>query len=353
MMTDKNMKTLIVGGGMTGLCTAVHLAELGLDSVIVEKASEPGGHLKDHYLLFPHQHKASDVLGEKLQQVREMANIEILTNSKVTGISGEPGAFKITVTNESSSQSIDAGAIVLATGFEGMDMGNLYEYGYTMHKNIITGLEFEKLISDSENAGNKPGRPSDGTAPKNAAIIMCTGSRDEKHNMFCCEVGCRAGLNHAYYLKETFGDNITVFICYIDIRSTGKDCEDFYRKVRERDVHFIKSRPSEILAVDEHFARFNVFDLITHKLLQIEADLIILETALVPRTEQKTLNDIFHLDVDETGFVAVNDYYHQTESNVPGIFLAGSTTGPRDLPGTMANAALAAANVAKLLKNDF
>ena len=351
-MSDKNLKTLIVGGGMAGLSCAAHLADMGLDSIIIEKASEPGGHLKDHHTLFPHQHMASDVLGEKLKQVQGSSNIEIITDSQVKGISGAPGAFQVTVTTDEATRTIEAGAVVIATGFDGMDMADMYEYSYTLHKNVITGLEFEKLVNDNETAGEKPGRPSDGAAPKSAVIIMCTGSRDEKHNLFCCEVGCRAGLNHAHYLKETFGDEISVFICYIDIRATGKDNEDFYRKVREMDVHFIKSRPSEILAVDEHYARFNVFDLITHKLLQLESDLIILETALVPHAEQNALNDALQLETDDTGFIALSDYYQPSESKVPGIFLAGTASCPRDLPGTMANAALAAQEVARLLRTD-
>jgi heterodisulfide reductase subunit A len=353
-MAETNNLILIIGGGIAGMSIASNLANLGLGSVIVEKDTALGGHLKNHYSLFPHDQKASELLDEYLTKIQK-DNIEIYTGSQVSSISGERGAFQVTVITKTedgkeSTKILDVGAVVIATGFAGMDTDTIYEYSYSLHKNIITGLEFEQMLNDSKKADKNFGRPSDGGAPQSAAIIMCTGSRDEKHNLSCCEVGCRAGLNHAFQLKKLFGDSINVTICYIDIRATGKDNEDFYRQVREMDVHLIKSRPSEISKLDEHHARFNVFDLVTHKLLQIESDLIILETALEPHPEQAALNDMMKLEVDDTGFLACPNYYRPHESATKGVFFAGTATGPRDLPGTIANAAMVAAEIAYIFR---
>ncbi|UCH88554.1 MAG: CoB--CoM heterodisulfide reductase iron-sulfur subunit A family protein [Thermoplasmata archaeon] len=353
----ENKRTLIIGGGIAGLTVASQLADRNLSSIIVEKESALGGHLKSHYSLFPHQQKASEFLEEALKQIQDNSNVEVLTNSVVKDISGEAGTYNVKIETgtgegDAQAQSLEVGTIVIATGFEGMDANTLHEYSYTQHKNVITGLEFEELLNDAKSNGKPLGRPSDNSAPQNATVVLCTGSRDEKFNEFCCEVGCRAGLNHAYQLKDMFGDAIQVFLCYIDVRATGRDNEVFYTNVREKDVHLVRGRPSEISKIDDNFARFIIFDQITHKLLQIESDLIILETALVPNSTQGALNEMMSLETDDTGFLSASNYFQPVESSSSGIYIAGTASGPRDVPGTIANAALTAATIAKQIMGE-
>lgn len=355
-MSEDKSPALIIGGGMAGMSVAAVLSDLGLKSIIVEQDRNLGGHINEHLTLFPDQRNASEVFSEKLELVENNPNVEIMTGSRIESISGEFGAFTVKVVPtdidaDDKKKTVEAKTIVIATGFEGMNADNIFEYSYSLHNNIITGLEFEKMIFDKAASGEKPGRPSDNAPPKSAAVIMCTGSRDEKHNEFCCEVGCRVGLNHALFLKDTFGPDIDVVVCYIDIRATGKDNENLYTRVREKGVRFIKSRPSEISKIDEDTAKFIVFDLITHKLLQIESDLIILETGLIPRNGQGAINEMLGLETDESGFLKSPDYFKPFCSTKKGVFIAGTAAGPKDLPGTISGAALTAAEVAKILKD--
>ena len=233
------------------------------------------------------------------------------------------------------------GAVIVATGIVPYDLAALAELGYGRSPNILTGLEFEILFGPRGPTKGDVLRPSDGKRPGTVAILTCVGSRDEKHRPYCCQVGCMNALNQAYTIKEKLGEGADVYVCFTDVRAHGKYYEEFYRKVRGMQVKFIRGKPSEVIVDFDGSLGFDIFDTATHKLLKLKPDLIVLEPALVNGAPQ--LAKILGVELDREGFFAVDsDYSMPVKSSSPGIFIAGTASGPRDVVSAMANASAAA-----------
>jgi heterodisulfide reductase subunit A len=241
------------------------------------------------------------------------------------------------------------GAVIVATGMVPYDAAALAELGYGRSPDIITGLEFEIIFGPRGPVKGDILRPSDGKRPATVAILTCVGSRDEKHRPYCCQVGCMNALNQAYTVKERLGEGTEVYVCFTDVRAHGKYYEEFYRKVRGMQVKFIRGKPSEVMVDYDGSLVFDIFDTATHKLLKLKPDLIVLEPALVNGAPQ--LAKILGVELDREGFFAVDsDYSMPVKSSSPGIFVAGTASGPRDVVSAMANASAAALEAARFLK---
>jgi len=241
------------------------------------------------------------------------------------------------------------GAVIVATGIVPYDLAVLAELGYGRSPDILTGLEFEILFGPRGPTKGDVLRPSDGKRPGTVAILTCVGSRDEKHRPYCCQVGCMNALNQAYTVKERLGEGADVYVCFTDVRAHGKYYEEFYRKVRGMQVKFIRGKPSEVMVDYDGSLGFDIFDTATHKLLKLKPDLIVLETALVNGAPQ--LAKILGVALDREGFFAVDsDYSMPVKSSSPGIFIAGTASGPKDVVSAMANASAAALEAARFMK---
>jgi heterodisulfide reductase subunit A len=233
------------------------------------------------------------------------------------------------------------GVIIVATGMVPYELAALAELGYGRSPDILTGLEFEILFGPRGPTKGEILRPSDGKRPGTVAILTCVGSRDEKHRPYCCQIGCMNALNQAYTVKERLGEGAEVYVCFTDVRAHGKYYEEFYRKVRGMQVKFIRGKPSEVTVDFDQSLGFDIFDTATHKLLKLKPDLIVLEPALVNGAPQ--LAKVLGVELDREGFFAVDsDYSMPVLSSSPGIFIAGTASGPRDVVSAMANASAAA-----------
>jgi heterodisulfide reductase subunit A len=241
------------------------------------------------------------------------------------------------------------GAVIVATGIVPYDLSALAELGYGRSPDIITGLEFEILYGPKGPTGGKILRPSDGRQPGTVAILTCVGSRDEKHRPYCCQVGCMNALNQAFTIKEKLGDDSDVYVCFTDVRAHGKYYEEFYRTVRGMQVKFIRGKPSEVMVDFDKSLSFDIFDTATHKLLKLKADLIVLEPALVNGAPE--LAAILGVKLDQEGFFSIDsDYSMPVKSSSPGIFIAGTASGPKDVVSAMANASAAALAAEQFMK---
>jgi heterodisulfide reductase subunit A len=249
------------------------------------------------------------------------------------------GAVRLDEKAATVRESFDS--VIVATGIVPYDLRRLAELGYGRSPNIITGLEFEILFRPDGPAGGDIVRPSDGRRPGTVAILTCVGSRDEKHRPYCCQVGCMNALNQAFTVKERLGEEAGVFVCFTDVRAHGKYYEEFYRQVRGMLVKFIRGKPSEVMVDRDGSLSFDIFDTSTHKLLKLRPDMIVLEPALVNAAPE--LAKLLGVELDREGFFSLDkDYSLPVRSSVPGIFLAGTATGPKDVVSTMANASVAA-----------
>ena len=245
------------------------------------------------------------------------------------------------VYNQRPEESIlDVDAVIVATGFKPYVVEKKGQYKYGVYRNVITGMEYERLCSPKGPTSGKILRINDLEKPKSVVYILCVGSRDEDNNEYCCRIGCLNALKHAYLLKDQYGDDVDAHICYTDIRAVGKRAEKFYRRVRESEVNFIHGEPSEIRELPDKSLTIEVYDQATSKLLSITADIIVLETGLEPEIG---LDKKLGIPLTENSFFKeAHPQLAPNETAVKGIFLAGAVQEPMSITQTMANASAAA-----------
>jgi heterodisulfide reductase subunit A len=244
--------------------------------------------------------------------------------------------------------TLEVGAVILATGYDVFDPSVIKRYGYGRYKNVYTGLEVERLTSAS---GPTNGRIilRDGRTPSTVVIIHCVGSRDENYHVYCSRVCCMYAMKLAHLIKER-APNSTVYELYIDIRAHGKGYEEFYRRVQEEGVIFIRGKAAEITESDNGKLIVTFEDTLLGKVQQIEADMVVLATALEPRKDARELARIFNIPVDKNGFFLERHPKLAPVSTVNrGVFVAGACQGPKDIPDSVAQGAAAAAEALALL----
>jgi heterodisulfide reductase subunit A len=244
---------------------------------------------------------------------------------------------------------VEVGAIIIATGYELMNPKELVEYGYGKFRDVVTGLEFERIYSAEGPTKGKIVKLSDGKEPKEVAIVLCAGSRDERHLPYCCNVGCMAGLKHAYYIASS-NPEIKTYIFYTDIRTYGKGYEEFYRRIRELgNVHFIRGKPMEVRFEDGKLT-FEVFDMNLNELYKFRVDMIILETGLIPNPSSIDLASKLKIPRGVDGFLLeAHPKLRPVSAPSRGIYICGCAQGLKDIPSSIAQASAAAAEAIKLL----
>lgn len=240
----------------------------------------------------------------------------------------------------------EVGAIILATGYDPFDPRLLPQYGYGVHENVITGLQFERLSSPSGPTGGEI-RLKDGTIPKAIAFLHCIGSRDENANLYCSRICCMASMKQAHLAKEKTGAEVYEF--YIDINAFGKGYQEFYKRVREEGIYFIRGKGSEIFKRDGRLV-VAAEDTLLGTPLEISVDLVVLGTGLTPRRDAERVAQVFGIGRSADGFfLEAHPKLRPVATQVEGIFLAGCCQGPKDIPDTVAQASAAAAEVLGLL----
>jgi len=247
---------------------------------------------------------------------------------------------------------LKVGGVIIAVGSEVFDASKMPEFGYGRFKNVISNIEFERISDASGPTSGKIVSPLTGQAPKTIAFIQCVGSRDKRFHEYCCRVGCMVALKQAILAREKIGEDVRIYVCYIDLRSFGKGYEEFYRRARDLDIDFVDGVPSEIHCAQDGTLYFDVFEKGTNKLIEIRADLVVLANGLVPSGDVTRVNELFHASRSADGFLLeAHPKLRPLESSTAGIFLAGACQGPKDIPDTVAQASGAAAKIVDLLSS--
>ena len=239
----------------------------------------------------------------------------------------------------------EVGSIIIATGYDLFDPHLLPQYGYGVYENIISNLQFERLASPS---GPTLGEVllKDGTVPKGIAFLHCIGSRDENANLYCSRVCCMASMKQAHLAKEKTGAEIYEF--YIDINAFGKGYQEFYKRVREEGIYFIRGKGSEIFKRDGRLV-VAAEDTLLGTPLEIPVDMVVLGTGLTARRGAERVAQIFGISQSADGFfMEAHPKLRPVSTNVDGLFLAGCCQGPKDIPDTVAQASAAAAEAITL-----
>jgi heterodisulfide reductase subunit A2 len=248
-------------------------------------------------------------------------------------------------------EEIEVGSIIVATGFDQMDPSIIEPYGYGRYPNVITGLEFERLVVG---AGPTLGKIQlkDGSVPKDVAILHCVGSRDLRYHEYCSRVCCMYGLKHAHQIREKIGANVYMF--YIDMRCFGKGYEEFYNRVQNEGVILIRGKASQIsdqpvLPEDKGRLIVTAEDTATGEKVYVPVDMVILSAAMEPREDAQKTARIFNINRSKDGFfLEQHPKLGPVNTAVSGIFLAGTCQGPKDVVDTVAHAAAAASKALAL-----
>ncbi len=335
---------LVIGGGLAGMTAALALAEQGLEVDLVEKNKELGGFLcKIHYTL------DNDDTHEYLKTIIDNVNsnklIQVFLNAKVENVSGYVGNFKTTVTQNTGSEArkeLEQGVIIVATGGEEYRPN---EYLYGKDHRVLTQLELENRIATVGN--EKFG---------NVVIIQCVGSRSDEHQ-YCSRICCGEAVKNALKVKEKDPD-ANVYVLYRDMRTYGL-VEEHYRRAREAGVVFIRyeeeNKPK--IAKDASGGKGNlqvsVFEPTIQEDILIDADVLVLSTAVVPPKENETLAKMLKVPVNEDGFfLEAHAKLRPVDFATEGIFVCGMAHSPKSIEESISQAKAAVSRACTLLTKD-
>lgn len=247
------------------------------------------------------------------------------------------------------------GAIVVATGFDIIKLDNYDEYAYSQSKDVITSLELERIMNAAGPTKGHLERLSDGKAPKNIVFIQCVGSRcsDNRGKSYCSKICCMYTAKHAMLIRDKYPDtNVTVF--YIDVRTPGKNFDEFYRRaVEEYHVNYIKGQVGKVAPQPDGTLMVHGVDLIDGKQVKMEADMVVLAAAIEPDPTVRKLATMLTASIDTNNFLTeAHAKLRPVESPTAGVFLSGVSQGPKDIPETVSQAGAAAVKVVGLLAKD-
>lgn len=244
------------------------------------------------------------------------------------------------------------GAIVAATGFNPIDLSQFNEFAYAQSPDVVSSLEFERLMNAAGPTGGTLLRPSDGKHPHTIVFVQCVGSRcdgAQKGKPYCSKICCMYTAKHAMLCREKYPDT-EVYVFYIDVRTPGKNFDEFYRRaVEEYGVHYIKGMVGKVIP-QNGVLKVQASDLLDNRQLHIDADMVVLAAAIEPDKSARSLATMLTASMDTNDFFTeAHPKLRPVESPTAGIFLSGTCQGPKDIPETVAQAGAAAAKVIGLL----
>ena len=244
--------------------------------------------------------------------------------------------------------------IIIATGANPYDPSGLPHYGYGRYDNVITTMEFERIISSTGPTGGKLVRPSDLRPPKRIAFIQCVGSRTVNQELpehpYCSGVCCMVTIKQALLIKEKIPDaEITVY--YIDIRARGKGFEEMFLRARKAGVRFVKGLPAEILENEDKSLTLVGENILLNELYRDRYDMVVLSVGLEARPESAKLKEILKVAQDADGFfIEKHPKLEPVDTPITGIFLAGCAESPKDIRESSIQAKAAASRASRLMK---
>ncbi len=288
-----------------------------------------------------------------LEKIKEGKDVCRLCQNGIEkkGIPGcEAGA--IDFEKEDELVEVEVGAIIVATGFQVFDPAPIYQYGYGRLDNVITSLEFERLVNSAGPTGGEI-MLKDGSHPESIAIVHCVGSRDEKYHEYCSRVCCMHSMKFAHLIKEHTDAEVYEF--YIDIRSFGKGYEEFYNRVLNEGTIFIRGRPAEITSVAETPEEkgklvIQFEDTLAGMQRRLPVDMVVLSCALEPQQDAAAVARLLNINRSaDSFFLEKHPKLEPVSTMTDGIFLAGCCQAPKDIPDTVAQALAAAAEALAII----
>jgi len=246
---------------------------------------------------------------------------------------------------------IEVGAIIVATGFDIFDPSPIYQYGYKRLDNVITSLEFERLVSSTGPTGGEIVL-KDGSTPRSIAIVHCVGSRDKNYHEYCSNVCCMYSLKYSHLIKEKIDAKVYQF--YIDMRCFGKGYEEFYDRLSEEGVNFIRGKVAEVSdqTTNEEEGKLTILceDTLLGSIIRVPVDMVILSCGLEPQPYVGDVARLFNISRSADGFfLEKHPKLDPVATMNDGIFVAGCCQGPKDIPHTVVQASAAAAEALSMI----
>lgn len=330
---------LIVGAGPAGLSAAASVADAGFKATIVEKADILGGTpiLSGYGKLVPSGEWASDAIGRMVSRVENRGEaVAIHKSTKVTKLEGEVGNFTAHLSN---GQTVNAGAVVLATGFTHFDSINKPEWGFGTYEDVLTTTQMEQMV-----VAGQIRCPSDGRIPQRVAILLCVGSRDRQIGReWCSKICCTVSANLAMEIKE-LSPTTDVFIYYMDIRTFGLYEDKFYWKSQEEfKTKFVKARIAEVTTSGDGRLLVKGEDTLVKRPIVIPFDLVVHAIGMDPNEENPEISRVFGVGLEKHGFIDRAEHYTNTCGTTRrGIFAAGACYGPETIDDSISQGHAAA-----------
>ncbi|MFX1487971.1 MAG: FAD-dependent oxidoreductase [Promethearchaeota archaeon] len=422
---EKVGAVLVIGGGIAGIQSSIDLADSGYKVYLSESTTSIGGVMSQLDKTFPTNDCAICILAPKLVLTGRHENIDIIINSSLENIEGEPGNFNVDLLqktlyldqskctgcglcaqkcpieaidtfNKSLSNkaaisvkfpqavplvfsinkdkcigcgvcegickaeainyelqdkkiNLNVGAIVLAIGFDEYDPSPLTQLGYGNYLNVITSVEFERILSASGPHSGVILRPSDGIIPKKIAFLQCVGSRDKKHGIdYCSSVCCMYTTKEAVIAKEHM-NIVEPTIFTMDIRAYGKDFDKYIERAKEEyGIRYIRRRISSIKEIPDSKSLKLYYENSDGGIIEEIFDLVVLSVGMQPNKKAIELAQKLNVELNEYGFCKTNTFT-PVETSRPGVYVCGAFASPKDIPETVIEASAAAGRVNVLL----
>lgn len=277
---------LVIGGGITGMTSALEAANAGYKVVLVEKEPQLGGFVNKLYKKIPTIEFKEPLIidtdiDKMVKQVEANANIKVYKSAKVEKTDGQPGLYDITISSNSASETMKIGSIVMATGWKPYDASKIDHLGYGKFKNVVTNIEFEEL---AKKGNGRIHRPSDGKEAKKVAFIQCAGQRDPNHLPYCSSMCCVTSLKQAGYVRQN--PDALAMIFYIDIRTPGR-LELYYKEAQNNPgIMLTKADVKAISDAGNGNLYVEADNTLLGEKIKAEADLVVLAVGIVPSTKE-------------------------------------------------------------------
>ncbi|MFH2096820.1 MAG: CoB--CoM heterodisulfide reductase iron-sulfur subunit A family protein [Bacteroidota bacterium] len=337
---------LIIGGGISGITAALEIGNAGKKVYLVEKSDKLGGNLLNVDLTFPFLNSAQQIIQPKIKEVESNPNIEVFTNTKVDEIFGYIGNFEATI----GGKEIKFGNVVVATGLKAFDPKGLQNYGYGTLPDVITSLEFEKMLMNGKI------QTKDGNEPKNITIIHCVGSRNHDTHEYCSRTCCNTALKYSNQLRSALPD-ANIYHAYADMRAFGKGCEELYTKSSRKDITFLmfdqkndlpKIRKAE--AKDKCGMLIEMNEKLSGEAIEVPADLVILMVGVEAHEGAKEVAHAVGVSMCGNAFyIEKHPKLDPVATTTDGVFVVGTCQAPKDIPDSVAQARAAAARILALI----
>ncbi len=349
---ETKLRALVIGAGASGMRAALALADMGLAVYLIEKSAEVGGWTGKWGRMYPNDQRGTELIGQLHEEIRKRDNITIYTEAELIEKSGSLGDFTVKIQVRGiETVELNVGAVVVATGFDAYQPSD-GEFGYGM-EGVVTLPEFKQLLDSSNGTLRYKGR-----RVRDIAYIYCVGSRQsgggEGSNSYCSRYCCTAACHSAVLASET-DEEVNQFHLYRDIRTYG-GYELIYEQAGRKGSAFYRYKEKEPPTVEATGDKLRLTmkdQLVGGEEIEMEVDLVVLVTGMVPRENEK-LAAILKLPIGRDGFFnEIHPKLRPVETVIDGVFIAGTSQGPKSLAESVASALSGASKTAGLLMKGY